>query len=255
MLMAVARGAFSVEVLAAEAHGTGRVGSTAAAVQTGASTLPLRRGAESFVATWLAGLVALLPLALTVMVLGWVFLRLLEFVGPGTIVGRFLTAIGYPFARSPLSSYLLGALILAIGVYVLGLIARSGLRRRLGVLRDRTVPHVPIVGRLYAFADRLVGMLDRQEDADMDTMSPVWCVFGGNGPAALALAPGRQTIDIGGRPYLCIWIPNAPAPVSGTLLYVPVDWVRPADIGIDKLTAVYVSMGITQPAPLESSRT
>jgi uncharacterized membrane protein len=34
---------------------------------------------------------------------------------------------------------------------------------------------------------------------------------------------------------------------------VPAPWVRPANIGVDKLTAIYVSMGITPP-PAPGSR-
>ena len=42
-------------------------------------------------------------------------------------------------------------------------------------------------------------------------------------------------------------MPSAPVPVGGGLLYVPVDWVKPADMGIDMFTSIYVSMGITLP--------
>ena len=34
-------------------------------------------------------------------------------------------------------------------------------------------------------------------------------------------------------------------PVGGGLLFVPADWVRPADVGMEALTSIYVSMGVT----------
>ena len=34
---------------------------------------------------------------------------------------------------------------------------------------------------------------------------------------------------------------------SGGLIYVPEKWTRPAEIGVDVLTSVYVSMGMTPP--------
>ena len=34
-------------------------------------------------------------------------------------------------------------------------------------------------------------------------------------------------------------------PVGGGLLYVPSEWVTPADVGVEGLTSIYVSMGIT----------
>jgi len=59
---------------------------------------------------------------------------------------------------------------------------------------------------------------------------------------------------IEGQPYLGLIIPTAPVPVGGGLLFVPQHWVRPAGIGIEAVTSIYVSMGITageqlRPAP------
>jgi uncharacterized membrane protein len=31
------------------------------------------------------------------------------------------------------------------------------------------------------------------------------------------------------------------------VIYVPVEWVRPAEFGVERLTAIYVSMGMTSP--------
>jgi uncharacterized membrane protein len=78
-------------------------------------------------------------------------------------------------------------------------------------------------------------------------MRPVWCFFGGDGAAVLALAPSAQPVDIEGRNYFAVLVPTAPVPFGGALIYVPAEWVRPANIGVDKLTAIYVSMGITSP--------
>jgi uncharacterized membrane protein len=38
-------------------------------------------------------------------------------------------------------------------------------------------------------------------------------------------------------------------PVGGALVYVPVKWVKPADIGIEGLMSLYVSMGVTARQP------
>jgi hypothetical protein len=36
-------------------------------------------------------------------------------------------------------------------------------------------------------------------------------------------------------------------PFGGALIYVPSDWVKPADGGVERLMNVYVSMGVTPP--------
>jgi uncharacterized membrane protein len=207
----------------------------------------VKRSLRSVATTWLAGLLLLLPLALTLAVLGWALNLVNGLVGPGSFVGGLFAKLGYPFSSNPLLAYLFGTLVLAAAIYLLGLVAQMGLRGPLKSLADRTVRRVPVLGGLYNLADRFVGLLDQKQSADIGAMRPVWCFFGGDGVATLALAPSAQTIAIEGRDYYAVLIPTAPVPFGGALLYVPAAWVRPANIGVDKLTAIYVSMGITPP--------
>ena len=207
----------------------------------------IKRSYESIVSTWLAGLLVLLPLALTATVLVWAFTVLNRFVGPGSLVGRLFAAIGDPFSDHPGLAYLFGTLVLIAAIYVLGLVAQLGLKGPLKTLANATLRRIPLVGSLYGLADRFVGLLDQPQEADIRAMSPVWCFFGGKGAAVLALAPSALPIEIDGEGYLAVLVPTAPVPFGGALIYVPAAWVRPADIGVDKLTAIYVSMGITPP--------
>jgi uncharacterized membrane protein len=209
----------------------------------------IKRGLESLVATWLAGLLLLLPLALTLAVLAWALGFVIRLIGPESIAGTFFAALGYRFSPNPGLAYAFGASVLAVAIWLLGALVRSGLQGPVRALADRTLRRIPVVGAIYNVADRFVGLLDQEHGADIGAMSPVWCFFGGEGAAVLALAPSRDAIDIEGRSYCAVLIPTAPVPFGGALLYVPADWVRPAKIGVDKLTAVYVSMGITPPAP------
>jgi uncharacterized membrane protein len=207
----------------------------------------IRRSFRTIASTWLAGLVVLLPLALTAGVLYWAFSLINSFIGPGSFVGGLFAAIGYPFSSNPGLAYVFGTLVLIAAIYLLGLVAQAGLERPLKLLADATVRRIPIIGRVYGLADSFAGLLDQKEEADIRAMSPVWCFFGGKGAAVLALAPSAQPIEIDGRSYLAVLIPTAPVPFGGALLYVPAEWVRPADIGVDVLTGIYVSMGITPP--------
>lgn len=198
-------------------------------------------------ATWLAGLLVLLPAALTVGVLTWLVNLIVGFVGPGSLIGRMFAALGYQVAGRAEFAYLLGTLLLLVFIYALGLLVQRGLRLPWADLIRGWLQRVPLVGDLYTMAERLVGVLKRPDHPDMAAMRPVWCFFGGGGAAVLALAPNPEPLLIDGRPHVAVLIPTAPVPIGGALIYVPSEWVRPADIGMEKLTAVYVSMGITPP--------
>jgi uncharacterized membrane protein len=206
----------------------------------------IKRGFDSIVATWLAGLVVFLPLALTMGVLGWLIGFLNDYIGPDSVVGKFFSELGYSVAGNSSVPYLLGTLMLVGAIYLLGLGVQLGLKRPLTKLLNLTVRRIPLIGGLYSFADKFVGLLD-QSQGDIGAMSAVWCFFGGDGVAVLALAPSRDPISIEGRSYFAVLVPTAPVPIGGGLLYVPVEWVKPANIGIDKLSEIYVSMGLTPP--------
>jgi uncharacterized membrane protein len=79
-------------------------------------------------------------------------------------------------------------------------------------------------------------------------MRPVWVHFGGSGGvSALALLSSPQTVMVKEQACYAVIVPTAPVPIGGGLLYVPIDWVSPAEIGMEELTSIYVSMGVTSP--------
>ncbi|MGQ7959919.1 DUF502 domain-containing protein [Pseudomonas sp. SP16.1] len=207
----------------------------------------IRSSLKSVVATWLTGLLSLLPLALTLALLVWLFNLLNRLVGPSTPIGQLFAALGQPFSSNNYLAYLLGSLVLLASLYPLGLAVQLGLRRPLSWLLDRTLRRTPLLGNLYNLADRFVGLLDKSKNPDITTMAPVWCFFGGDGAAVLALRPSSETIELQGRAYCAILVPTAPIPIGGGLLYVPQEWIRPAEMGVEQLTSIYVSMGLTAP--------
>ena len=196
--------------------------------------------------TFLTGLLAALPLAATVLVFVWAVRVLVDYLGPGSYVGRVLKALGLGFASSEAASYLLGVGIVIAVIFVLGALVQTRLRRVLAAALDAVVMRIPVVRSVYDMASKLVGLLGQREPHGMRSMSPVWLHFGGvGGVAVLGLLSTNEPVRVGELDYLAVLVPTAPVPVGGGLLYVPRDWVTPADVGIDGLTSIYVSMGIT----------
>jgi len=197
---------------------------------------------------FLAGVLLLLPLAVTAFVVGWSVSFIYGFVGPGTVVGRFLTSLGLGFSSSSLAAYLIGILMVVALIYLLGLVAIV-LQERLQDALDRVMRRIPLVGTVYDLSRRFVSMVDRKDADGLKSMSPVWCFFGGgrDGAAVLALLPSHEPVMVGEARYLGILVPTAPVPIGGGLVYVPEDWVSDAEIGMDQLMSIYVSMGVTPP--------
>ena len=124
--------------------------------------------------------------------------------------------------------------------------------RSLARLVDRLLRRIPLVRTVWDLAQRMVGLLQQGPQGGADggarSMTPVWCHFGGPGGAtALALLSSTEPVLVGGRRCLAVLVPTAPVPIGGGLLFVPEDWVSPADVGAEALTSIYVSMGVTAP--------
>ena len=121
---------------------------------------------------------------------------------------------------------------------------------------DSLMQRIPFVGNLYDVTKRFVAIMDRKDQDGLKSMSPVWCFFGGEGGAAvLGLLPMPKPIMIDDRQYHVVLVPSAPVPVGGCLVYVPVEWVRPADFGVEALMSIYVSMGVTTPQTVDRAPT
>jgi uncharacterized membrane protein len=198
--------------------------------------------------TFVAGLLAVLPVALTGAVIVWVASVIDQFIGPHSAVGRLLVSIGLTVVETKVAAYLIGIVFVLSAIYVLGLLVQAGLQRRLQVFVDDLIRRIPLVGSVYDLAHRFVGMLDQKEQTDLKTMSPVWCFFGGEGGAAvLALLATPERILLAGRPHHVVLVPTAPVPFGGGLFFVPVEWIKAAPFGVEGLTSLYVSMGISAP--------
>lgn len=159
-------------------------------------------------------------------------------------------SISSPSSRA---AYLLGLAIIVGAIFLLGLLVESGLRSFISDSFDWLMTRIPLVSNIYDLSKRFVAIVDRGDQGDLKSMSPVWCFFGGEGSAAvLALMPSHQPVEIGDHSYLGVLVPSAPVPFGGALIYVPASWVKPAEGGVERLMNVYVSMGVTPPIALPS---
>lgn len=203
--------------------------------------------------TFLAGVLALLPIAVTVFVVAWIASFIASYAGPDSFVGRLIVrlgaSVGIDVTPGSIAAYLLGLAIILGAIFVLGLFVESGLRNFFSNTIDWLMTRIPLVSNVYDLSKRFVSLVDRTGGQDsLKTMQPVWCFFGGEGGAAvLGLMPSPEPVVIGEHSYLGLLVPSAPVPFGGALIYVPSSWVKPASGGVERLMNVYVSMGVTPP--------
>ena len=215
----------------------------------------IRNLLKSLTRPFVAGLLALFPLALTIGLVGWLVQFLHKFLGPGSYFGNLLETIGLNFVTSNFLAYLIGLAAALTLIYFLGVLVETGMKNRWHAFIDSIMTRVPLVNTIYNASKRLIGMLGKRDDSELKAMSPVICHFGGEGGAAvLALMPSPEPIPFQGRNYHAVMIPTAPVPFGGGLFFLPAEWVKPADFAVDGLVDIYMSMGVTSPDYLKGDQ-
>jgi uncharacterized membrane protein len=199
---------------------------------------------------FLSGLLALLPLVLTLALVGWLAAILASYLGPGSVVGRLLTALGLSVGSAEGAPYLIGVALSVLAIFLLGFFLETRLWGWISAGLDALMLRIPVISTIYSLSKRFVSLVDLDDQDGIKNMSAVWCFFGGEGGAAvLALLPSASPVRLGAMDYVGILVPTAPVPVGGGLIYVPTSWIKAADIGVDELMSIYVSMGATPAQP------
>jgi uncharacterized membrane protein len=131
---------------------------------------------------FLSGIVALLPIMVTVIVVAWVGSLLASYAGPGSFLGDLITSLGLNISRSSTIAYFIGLGIILALIFMLGLLVESGLRSWISNSFDWLMMRIPLVSNVYDLSKRFVAIMDRGGDEDslksMRTADERLCVDG-----------------------------------------------------------------------------
>ena len=197
--------------------------------------------------TFLTGLFALLPIVITVGIMLWAGGIVREWFGPGSWLGGILKSIGLRFAPENNENLgtIIGWLLVLIAIWLVGMFVKSFARYKTEEFFHNLLNRLPLVGAIYRPVSQVVGMLKKDDSAEMKSMSVIYCEFGMNGGGGfLALLAGNKVFRFGQRECYVVYIPTSPVPMSGATIFVPVEAVHPVDMEIDDLMQIYFSLGV-----------
>ena len=196
----------------------------------------------------MTGILALLPVGLTVAIVAWLVSFIAKLLGPGSSAGAMLKQVGWNIGESDFGAYLGGILFVLLLIYMLGLLVEIGLKGRWERFTDGLSSRIPVIRTVYDASKKIAHMLEPKESADMQSMTPIICNFGGeSGTGFPAFLPTSETFHFNGEEYQVIMIPTAPVPFGGAIMCVPKKCVTHLDCGIDGLLNIFMSMGTMVP--------
>ena len=198
----------------------------------------------------LTGLLVLLPLVLTILIIGWIVGVVGAILGPGSWFGELLTSGGEAIVgqQRELIAFLIGAAIALVGLWLIGLIVRAQARRALDQTFDELLSKVPLFRAVYRPVSQVVRLL-AGSNPDLSAMSVVMCRLGGDrGADVPALLASPDVYDVGGDRRLLVYLPTSPLPAWGGLVLVAEDAVIPVpSMDADALFKLYLSFGVLAP--------
>ena len=213
----------------------------------------MKRASAHLLRLFVTGALAALPLAATLAIFAWAASLLFRWLGPDSAVGSLLVALGLGVTGSEVVGYLIGIGLVLLTVLALGVLVETGLQRGMLRLIDSVVRRIPLVRQVYDMSHKLVGLLRQRDPGAAGGMRAVWCHFGGRqavgegqgSAAVLGLQTCSDVLLVDGQRCLVVLVPTAPVPVGGGLMFVPEAWVQNADLSVEAVTSLYVSMGVS----------
>lgn len=186
-----------------------------------------------------AGLVALLPVGLTI------YLCWLLFVWSGRLLGELLIYIPYLQTLPPLARWGLGFLLLLGTIFLVGLLASHLLGRRLLKFWENLLSRIPLVRMIYGTTRQFTDNFFTNQYAFREAVA---VEYPRPGTYALGFLTSEVMWDLGeGRQGFSVYLPNTPNPTGGRVLVVPLDRLFRVNLSVEQAIKLLVSGGMVSP--------
>ena len=208
--------------------------------------IPVKHGFFQHLKTSLmAGLLIVIPLGLTIFILKFLFNLADGFLGP--LIARIVRIF---YANS---EYIPGLGVIAglLVIYFTGVLTANFLGRRLLTLTEDLLCRIPVVKSIYSSSKQVTKVFS---SSDHDERRAVFVQYPCEGSYAIGYQ--MNSLDsIDNDRFCSVFVPTAPNPTSGFILYVAADKVYPAPFGVEEAMKIIVSGGVVAPATINVSRT
>jgi uncharacterized membrane protein len=195
---------------------------------------------------FVAGLLALAPVGITVWAIIWIIQRLdnlmlprvLEWVSPGT-------------GNAPDMPPLVGALFTFVVILLSGVIVRHLFGHEVLRFGERLLARVPIAGSIYGGVKQLFVASLATGTSSSSFNRVVLVEYPRKGIYALAFITGETrgpiSDSLGGVELLNCFVPTTPNPTSGFYLVLPANAVIEVDLDVEDAFKVIMSAGMVMP--------
>jgi len=185
-----------------------------------------------FKRTILAGIFTIVPLALTGFILVFIF-RFLD-----SVSAPILNIIGFHIPG-------LGILLTILSVYLLGVIIRNVLGRRLFGWGEKIVLAIPLVSTIYKTIKQFINAFSGTADGK-NFQKVIFLQYPRVGVWTLAFVTG-ESVDANSVEYYHIFVPTTPNPTSGFFIIIPKRETMLTEMTVEEGIKMVISGGLIAP--------
>jgi len=184
------------------------------------------------------GLLVLAPATITLYVVWRLFVWVDHLLGT-TLRGGYIRPGGIPGLGF--------ATVLAIILFV-GFLANNFLGRQLGVVLESMVMRVPLFRGFYAVLKQVgEALLGEKRGAFQRVVLIEYPTPGRYALAFVTASPASGVTNAAGTPLVGVFLPHAPNPTTGFLLFYPPESLIPTSLRVDQALKMVVSGGVVNP--------
>jgi uncharacterized membrane protein len=195
---------------------------------------------------FITGLVAILPIGLTLFVLQFLVLRI-----GGLLKVAFRRIPWLSLLPSPIIS-IIGFLSILLLIYMIGVITSSYIGNRLLKFAENLISKLPIIRTLYTAVRRFTNAIFIDKSA---FKKAILIEYPRRGIYTLAFMTNESSWDIDTiGANISLFVPTTPNPTSGFYLVVPRAEVRETNLTIDEALRTIISGGVILPKHRQTRR-
>jgi len=200
--------------------------------------------------TFFAGLLIVVPVAVTVWITYWIFALLTGYVP--WIVKRLQVPLLERVVGADDDSFMIRVLCLFILlslIWFVGLIAKTVVVRKIISWFDTIILRLPMVNTIYSTIQQVGRAVFQQGEGGM-FQKVVLVEYPRREVYAIAFVTAegyRECCTRTGHDLISLFLPTTPNPTSGFLLLVPRDQVFPLDISVTDAMRLVISGGVVHP--------
>jgi uncharacterized membrane protein len=190
---------------------------------------------------FLAGLLAVLPLVITIWIIHW----LVDLLESGM---QLLPAFLRPEHLLPFYIPGLGALITLVMIVVLGMVVSNVVTQRVTRYANRVLLRIPVFRGVYVAVKRLVEAILLPQHENFRRV--VLLEYPRKGVYAIGLVTGVTEGEVQERTaarVMNVFVPTTPNPTSGYYVLVPEDDIIPLSMTVEEAFKLVMSGGIVTP--------